>query len=286
MDIFSVAQEENVKVRSLKAVRVEGNIQIEKSISDIVRDLRKVEESINMIFTEESSELNKHSQSTGLENVLNEDIEWKFLFLKDIVKRLEYSRSIKANKIPAAEGNWGILKTSAISKGIFNPKENKEIINHEPINNHYEVRNEDLLFNRANSEEIIGASVLVRNTPPHLIISDKIWRVIFKAEYTNACYLYLVLNTPTIRAQLRSHAHGILSMRNITQHNFLNLYIPLPLITTQEALKEKFNKFWDVAFKYQQALPPSNNFLFLLLENLFEGKITMQWWNENSKGEV
>lgn len=76
-------------------------------------------------------------------------------------------------------GGYRVLKISAITSLRFLAVETKPLpAGYVPPARHL-LRNGDLLFSRANTSELVGATVLVREAPENFALPDKIWRLEF-----------------------------------------------------------------------------------------------------------
>jgi type I restriction enzyme S subunit len=89
---------------------------------------------------------------------------WAETTLGDLISGFEAGRNLKANGAPAAPGQYGVLKISAVTWGEFNPEENKALVPGDKPKPHEVVRAGDLLISRANTSELVGAVVRVRRT--------------------------------------------------------------------------------------------------------------------------
>ncbi len=92
--------------------------------------------------------------------------------LGQLVSRVEAGRSYGGSGPAARPGEWGIIKVSAMTWGAFRPEENKAVPS-SAVDPRFEIRRGDLLVSRANTTAYVGASVLVGDTPPRLLLSDK-----------------------------------------------------------------------------------------------------------------
>ncbi|MEI8007432.1 MAG: hypothetical protein WCI48_14595 [Bacteroidota bacterium] len=71
------------------------------------------------------------------------------------------------------EDELGVLKVSAVTWGVFNPNEFK-VVNKKDIRGEIiHPRKGDLLFSRANTKELVGATCIVDADYPHLFLPDK-----------------------------------------------------------------------------------------------------------------
>lgn len=145
--------------------------------------------------------------------------------LEDLVDDISAGRSFGATNAPAADGEWGIIKVSAMTWGQFRPEENKAVAA-DRIDPRFEIREGDLLVSRANTAEYVGASVLVGSVRPRLLLSDKSLRVTPKAG-VSAEWLWRALQAPSARRQISALATGTKdSMRNISQSALLQVRLP------------------------------------------------------------
>lgn len=145
----------------------------------------------------------------------------------DLVERVECGRSFGGSAPPAKQGEWGVIRVSAMTWGEFRPDENKAVPA-EAANPRYLIRAGDLLVSRANTAEYVGAPVLVRETRPRLLLSDKSLRLVPKAG-VDAAWLVLALASRQARGQISALATGTKdSMRNISQGNLAAVRVPAP----------------------------------------------------------
>ena len=64
--------------------------------------------------------------------------------LGELVEGISAGRSFGASNAPAAEGQWGIIKVSAMTRGEFKPDQNKAVPA-EQVDPRFEIREGDLL---------------------------------------------------------------------------------------------------------------------------------------------
>jgi type I restriction enzyme S subunit len=85
-----------------------------------------------------------------------------------------------------------------------------------------------LLLSRANTVDLVGATVLVKETRPRLLLSDKSLRLV-PLEGIDKAWLNLSLRSPFARSQFAERATGTSeSMRNLSQPKILATTLALP----------------------------------------------------------
>jgi len=198
--------------------------------------------------------------------------------LADLVERIEAGKSFGSASRPAAADEWGIIKVSAMTWGEFRPDENKVVGDTARVDPRYEIRSGDLLVSRANTTEYVGAPVLVGQTRPKLLLSDKSLRLLPRTGWEPE-YLLLLLSAPSARTQMSALATGTKdSMRNISQGALLSIQVPrvdqseqVSIIATARAMTETATAL-SVAVK--NARDHSSALRSSLLASAFSGRLT------------
>ncbi|MFV8395398.1 restriction endonuclease subunit S [Corynebacterium hindlerae] len=140
-----------------------------------------------------------------------------------------YVQSISSGKNlkPAEEENFQrVLKVSAVTSGYFDSTESKPLPkSYSPPESHL-VNRGDLLVSRANTAELVGASVVVDRDVSSLYLPDKIWRVTPKSNANNY-FLWHLLQLKPMRGRISQVSTGSSgSMKNISQSAFLSVLAP------------------------------------------------------------
>ncbi|MFG2760721.1 hypothetical protein [Streptomyces wuyuanensis] len=149
------------------------------------------------------------------------------VLLDTLLTRIEAGKSPSAEDTPAGEGEWGVLKVSAVQAGRFASRENKVIRDTALIHPRYEVKHGDLLMTRANTEELVGLACVAENPPPRLLLSDKTLRLHVDKSAADPRFLQLVLTQRDLRQRVRALATGTSAgMKNIGQEQIRQLGVP------------------------------------------------------------
>ena len=145
--------------------------------------------------------------------------------LAELIEDISAGKSFGASNAPARNGEWGIIKVSAMTWGDFKPDENKAVPA-DRIDPRFEIREGDLLVSRANTSDYVGASVLVGPVRSKLLLSDKSLRVT-PNNRVRPDWLWRALQAPSARRQISALATGTKdSMRNISQTSLRRILLP------------------------------------------------------------
>ncbi len=149
--------------------------------------------------------------------------------VSSFVKGFETGKSIAPDS-SGLDTNLRILKVSAVTWMDYDATASKPVPDdYEPPKSHY-VKPGDLLFSRANTTELIGAVAYVFETPPNLVLPDKIWRFIFKApDECDPLFCWQLFKQPFLRTEISKRSTGTSgSMKNISQDRVMDIRVAMP----------------------------------------------------------
>lgn len=178
---------------------------------------------------------------------------WEWARFDDLVLHSEAGWSPNCESTPRTGKGWGVLKVSAVTWGEYDPSENKALpANLEP-RLECEVKPGDFLISRANTAELVARAVVVpENTPRHLMLSDKIIRLVFSSE-CNHRFLSLVNSSDFARQYYAKVAGGTSSsMKNVSRKQILNLVVALPPIAEQRRIVAKVDELMALCDQLEQ----------------------------------
>src|SRR5690606_4686336 len=108
--------------------------------------------------------------------------KWPVKAVGDFVAGFESGKSLVADDEDDRRSKYLVLKVSAVTSLEYRPEQSKALPpDYTPPASHI-VRSGDLLFSRANTAELIGATAYVFSTPPNLLLPDKLWRFVWHNE--------------------------------------------------------------------------------------------------------
>ncbi|WP_206605634.1 restriction endonuclease subunit S [Pelagibaculum spongiae] len=194
---------------------------------------------------------------------------WKFCRLNDLTIAAEAGWSPQCELHPREGNNWGVLKVSAVTWGVYKPKENKELPQALEPRPKYEVKSGDFLISRANTAELVAKAVVVpENAPKYLMMSDKIIRFQF-SKTVSSHYINLVNNSMFSRSYYAQVAGGTSSsMKNVSQGQVRNLIVALPPLAEQHRIVTKVNELMSLCDQLEQQTETSLTAHTSLVENL------------------
>lgn len=241
-----------------------GQRNLQQSIS-LIPDLRSAVQNIAI---------------SGRASFIDTPSHWRWGDLGDVIARIETGRSLRCERRPAKEKEWGIIKTSAMTRGIFDNSEHKAVQAGTTVDSRNEIKPNDILISRANTAVHVGAAVLVGECRPRLLLSDKSLRLVPK-DGIEKTWLIQVLSSSYVRRQISGNATGALdSMRNITQQNLMRIRIPIPSREEQsrigEALKSDIERIDHLTEQLRPLSFESEHLRQSLLTRAFEGGLVHQ----------
>lgn len=158
------------------------------------------------------------------------------------------------NKKELEDDELGVLKVSAVTKGIFDPKEYKAVKKDEITNNIIHPQKGDLLFSRANTLELVGATCIVDNDYQNLFLPDKLWKIDIDETIIKKVYLHYVLQNKDVRRSFLSIATGSSgSMLNISMDKFRKIVIPYPPIELQKEFETRYLIYIELTKKLKSS---------------------------------
>ena len=115
--------------------------------------------------------------------------------------RIEQGWSPVCDSEPAENNEWGVLKTSAVSTGVFLAKNNKRLPDETEPDLRWEVSDGDLLVTRGSgSRSMVGRACVARVGDRNLTLSDLIYRIVLGRADPN--YLAVAMSSSPAREQL------------------------------------------------------------------------------------
>ena len=160
---------------------------------------------------------------------------WEVIRLKNVISKIESGVSVNAVDSPAGEGFLGVLKTSCVYRGEFDPAENKAVVPDEYDRVACPVTTGTLIVSRMNTPDLVGAAGVVRQNYSNLYLPDRLWQVTFAGAAP--AFVHYWSNTPNYRAQVKVVCAGTSSsMQNLSQDDFRCFFLAVPSVREQNAI--------------------------------------------------
>jgi type I restriction enzyme S subunit len=170
--------------------------------------------------------------------------------IEDLFAPLEDGRTMHQGWSPQCEKEpspdetqWGVLKTTAIQAGEFQPEHNKLLpskLDPRPL---LEVKPGDILLTCAGPRVRCGVACLVRRTRGRLLISGKMYRFRPKPSVMESGYLEAFLLTEEARQAIdRMKTGGSDSGLNLTHERFRKLLVPVAPLSEQRRIVAEIEK--------------------------------------------
>ncbi len=203
---------------------------------------------------------------------------WCWSSLGQLIERIDAGKSPKAQPRPAQDGEFGVLKVSAVSWERFLSQENKALFPKDKPKKNLTIKSGDLLISRANTVELAGAVVLVERDYSNLMLSDKTLRLVTASEDILKKYLLYVLRAPIARKFFERNATGTSdSMRNISQAKFRSTPIALPPLAEQRRIvaevERRLSVVAEVEAEVEANLARAERLRQSILKRAFEGRL-------------
>ncbi|WP_026677382.1 restriction endonuclease subunit S [Fictibacillus gelatini] len=195
--------------------------------------------------------------------------------LSDAIISLEAGLSTGGENKIKKNNELGVLTTSAVTYGIFNPNAykvlNKKIDKEKKL---IHPTKYSILVSRMNTKDLVGASCIVEEDYYDLFIPDRLWKIILNLNIVNPYYFINAIQQKYFRAKLSKEATGTSgSMLNISQQKFKNMEILLPSIDQQNKFSDILNKISKSKLKIQRSLLQLETNFNSLLHRAFKGEL-------------
>ena len=162
------------------------------------------------------------------------DKKWDLVTIGQVLASCEAGWSGNGTQRERKTGEIAVLKVSAVTKGFFIPEECKVLDDQNNIKKYIFPQKGDLIFSRANTREMVGATAVIWKDYPELILPDKLWKLQF-CSCAKTLYMKYILSSKTIREKFSTASTGTSgSMYNVSMEKFKAVSIPIPPVELQD----------------------------------------------------
>lgn len=204
------------------------------------------------------------------------DRGWPKVAVNDFVAGFESGKSLVADDEEDSASKYRVLKVSAVTSLEYKPEQSKALpTDYAPPQSHI-VRAGDLLFSRANTSELIGATAYVEETPDNLLLPDKLWRFVWHAPSKAApLYVMHLFRQPKFRQEIGQRASGTSgSMKNISQEKVLSIQVGNPPLPLQQTFATRIASIEALRTTHHRALTALDALFASLQQRAFSGELT------------
>ena len=164
---------------------------------------------------------------------------WNATPLRRILTSLEQGWSPECEDRQAEEGEWAVLKSGCANRGRFDPSQHKTLpANMQPRPDARIVTGDVLICRASGSPQLIGSAAYVKNAPPQMMMSDKLFRPQMTSSILPA-FLARALQSTSGRAQIESSISGAAGLaNNITKETVKEIVVAVPPIDEQRDIAD------------------------------------------------
>ncbi|HHW8816947.1 TPA: restriction endonuclease subunit S [Salmonella enterica] len=197
---------------------------------------------------------------------------WKKNKIKKGVLDITSGWSAIGGNIPCKSNEFGVLKISSVTSGIFKPEENK-VVDCKTIPASKKLirpKKGDLLFSRANTRELVAAICMVHQDYDNLFLPDKLWSIKLNHELLLPEFFLILIQNEKVRELLTKQATGTSgSMLNISKNKFEETEIIFPEINVQKDFCNAFRKTMNLKAKLIKSNELANESFNSLSQKVF-----------------
>lgn len=201
--------------------------------------------------------------------------EWEVRPLSSCIASLDAGVSVNSEDRPHGASEIGVLKTSALSQGVFHPDQNKTVVAKEVRLAREPVEGDSILVSRMNTPQLVGASCYVAEPWPTLFLPDRIWQLKKTApDSVHMRWLSYVFLTSNFRAYVEVHATGTSgSMKNLPKSRLREMPVAFPNLDEQMLIAGCLAKADDVVTSEAMQLEKLTAEKSGLMDDLLTGRI-------------
>lgn len=169
---------------------------------------------------------------------------WPMVPLREVIDELESGVSVNSENRIAGEGEVGVLKTSCVTSGIFDPEQHKAVLPDESSRVRCSVKRDSILISRMNTEALVGANAYVHKDYDNLFLPDRLWQTLISRADISARFVHAMLASERTRKAISAKCGGTSgSMKNIAKPQFLSIEIPLPPLEVQQQIVAEIESY-------------------------------------------
>jgi type I restriction enzyme S subunit len=226
-------------------------------------------------------------ESPGVSDVPGEELVgfaelppvWRYTRFGRFVRHIDAGKSFRCEERRPNPTEIGVAKVSAVTWGEYDEAESKTCIDPEKVKPGYFIRPGDFILSRANTIELVGASVIVRHVTQNVMLSDKTLRLTMDDALKPFFLHYLRSRQGRLQIEKRSTGNQE-SMRNIGQDRIRSIIVPECSLPEQQEIVRLLDSAVEVIERNEReidgALRSSEALRQAILQKAFSGRLVPQ----------
>ncbi len=212
-----------------ETAKIDNLINEQKKLIELLKEKRQA-----VISTAVTKGLNPHApmKDSGVEWLGEVPIGWEVVPLKNIIAFIESGTSVNSIDTPAESNEFGVLKTSCVYRGFFEPNENKAVLIDEYERVSCPLRENALIVSRMNTPDLVGAAGLVISAQKNIFLPDRLWQVAFSSASPNFVHFWTLSCFYRLQVQMACSGTSS-SMQNLGQDQFRSFIFVNPPLNEQ-----------------------------------------------------
>jgi len=180
---------------------------------------------------------------------------WSEGRVKDLVESLDAGVSVNSEDDGNTLADFKILKTSSVSKGIFDSTKTKSVVQCIEVSRLKEpVLANTIIISRMNTPVLVGANGYIEKSIENTFLPDRLWQAKPKCKSVHMRWLCYWFSSSHTRYALSATATGTSgSMKNITKPDVLNIKVDIPPLSEQRKIAHILGT-WDKAISTTERL--------------------------------
>ncbi|MFX4303612.1 restriction endonuclease subunit S [Alicyclobacillus tolerans] len=205
--------------------------------------------------------------------------EWDVKTIGDILVDCQYGLSESLSTEPVG---IPVLRMNNIQSGMVIVEDLKYLNVEESSIQNYILNMDDVLFNRTNSQDLVGKTAIFKHDGKFTFASYLI-RVRGNKEMIDQNFLNYYMNSDAGQARIRAYMSIGVSQSNINATNLKKVYLPLPPLKEQRAIVDTLSSVDAKIENEKNALSGLNSLKQALMQVLLTGKVRV---NVDESSEV
>jgi type I restriction enzyme S subunit len=201
---------------------------------------------------------------------------WEAVALGSLFLSIEGGVSVNGENRPLGHQEKGVLKISAVTSGVFDETEAKAINASELARARLNPIPGCIVFSRANTANLVGASAFIDRSFPNLFLPDKLWQISVTEENSARWLGYLIRKMKDDGLFARLATGTSASMKNISKEKLVSIRIARPPKPEQLRCAESISNIESTEFSEIQCLESLKKLKKALMRDLLTGRVRVK----------